>query len=92
MINQARLRTILRWGHIVGGMFLVACVYSGSRQNVDLTNIARFVVVPLIVLSGLWLWQQGRIVRWMRRTPSQTSTGQRATVDRRTFGMTPRDL
>jgi hypothetical protein len=71
MVNQARVRTILRWGHIAEGMFLVAYVYSGSQPNAVLTNIARFVVVPLIVLSGLWLWQQGRIARWMRRAPSQ---------------------
>lgn len=76
MLNQAHVRTILRWGHIVGGMFFVAYLYSGSQRITVLSNIARFIVVPLSVLSGLWLWQQGRIVRWMRRTPSQTSTGQ----------------
>ncbi len=73
MVNQARVRTILRWGHIAGGMFLVAYVYSGSRPNPVLTNIVRFVVIPLIAAGGLGLWQHGRIVRWMRRTPPQTS-------------------
>lgn len=73
MLNQARVRTTLRWGHVLEGMFLVAYVYSGSHTSAVLTNIARFVVMPLIVVSGLWLWQQGRIVRWMRRTTSQIS-------------------
>ena len=73
MLNQARVRAILRWGHILEGMFLVAYVYSGSHPNAILTSIARFVVMPLIVASGLWLWQQGRIIRWTRRTPSRTS-------------------
>ncbi len=72
MLNQAHIRTILRWGHIAEGMFLVAYVYSGSHSNAVLTEIARFVVIPLIVVSGLWLWQQGRIVRWMRSSSLQT--------------------
>ncbi len=74
MANQAHVRTILRWGHIAGGMFLVAYVCSGSHPSPVLTNIARFVVMPLIATSGLCLWQHGRIVRWMRRAPPQTST------------------
>jgi len=54
-------------------MFLVTYVHSGSHANAVLTNIARFVIMPLIVVSGLRLWQQGRIVRWMRPTTPQTS-------------------
>lgn len=73
MVNQSHVRTILRWGHIAGGMFLVAYMYSGSHPNAVLTNIARFVVIPLIVLSGLWLWQQGRVAPWMRGAPPQPS-------------------
>jgi len=48
MRNQAHVRTILRWGHIGEGMFLVAYVYSGSHLSATWTNIARFVVVPIL--------------------------------------------
>jgi hypothetical protein len=85
-MNQARVRTVLRWGHIAEGMFLVAYVYSGSHSNAVLTDIARFVVIPLIVVSGLWLWQQGRIVRWMRSTPSQNERRPRMTADQASPG------
>jgi len=72
MPNQARLRMILRWFHIAAGIFLVGYVY---RFHVDATStkIAQVVVIPGIALTGLWLWQQGRIVRWMRGATSQTS-------------------
>ena len=72
MFSQAYLRTILRRSHIVEGIFLATYVYSPFHLNAMWTNIARFIVLPLIALSGIWLWQQGRIARWMRRTPSQT--------------------
>lgn len=74
MLSQSQLRTILRRGHMAEGIFLVIYVYSGFHLNVIWTNIARFVVLPLIVLSGVWMWQQGRIARWMRPTGSLTST------------------
>ena len=72
MISQAYLRTILRWIHIAAGIFLVGYVYK-FHADANATRVAQFVVVPTIAGSGLWLWQQGRIVRWMRRTPSPTS-------------------
>jgi hypothetical protein len=72
MFSQARLRTILRGGHIVEGIFLAVYVYSPFHLNAIWTGIARFVVLPLLVLSGAWMWQQGRIARWMRGTRSQT--------------------
>lgn len=74
MLSQGQLRTILRRGHIVEGIFLVIYVYSECHLNAIWTNIARFVVLPLIVLSGAWMWQQGRIARWMRPTASLTGT------------------
>jgi hypothetical protein len=86
MLNQARLRTILRWGHIGEGMFLVAYVYSGFHSNTILTNIARFLVMPLIVVSGLWLWQQGRIVRWTRSKSFANERKPNVTADQATPG------
>jgi len=71
MITQARVRMILRWIHIAAGMFLVGYVYK-FHVDAGATRVAQTVVVPTIAASGLWLWQQGRIVRWMRRAPSQT--------------------
>lgn len=71
-INQAHVRTILRLIHIVAGMFLVGYVYK-FHADANATRVAQRVVVPTIAASGLWLWQQGRIVRWTRSTASQAS-------------------
>jgi len=72
MVNQAQVRTILRWGHIAAGIFMVGYVYK-FHADANATKVAQLVVVPAIAASGLWLWQQGRIARWMRRTPPQPS-------------------
>lgn len=72
MVNQAHVRTVLRWFHIAAGVFLVGYAYK-FHADPNATRVAQFFVVPGIAASGLWLWQQGRIVRLMRRTPAQTS-------------------
>ena len=75
MINQANVRMFLRWIHIAAGIFLVGYVYK-FHADPHATRVAQLGVVPIIGASGLWLWQQGRIVRWSRRAPTQTSPTQ----------------
>ena len=72
MINQANVRTILRWIHIAAGIFLVGYVYK-FHADANATRVAQIVVVPTIAASGMWLWQQGRIVRWTRRDPQPSA-------------------
>ena len=72
MINQARLRMILRSVHIAAGMFLVGYVYK-FHVDANATKVAQLVVVPMIFVSGMWLWQQGRIVKWTRRNTAETA-------------------
>ena len=77
MINQARLRMIIRWVHLAAGIFLVGYVYK-FHADAGATRVAQALVVPVIFVSGMWLWQQGRIVRWTRGTASQTRTAEKA--------------
>lgn len=72
MVNQAHVRTVLRWFQIAAGFFLVGYVYK-FHADPNATRVAQFFVIPAIAASGLWLWQQGRIVRWFRRAPAQTN-------------------
>ena len=74
MVNQAYVRIILRCIHIAAGIFLMGYVYK-FHSDPNATRVAQLVVVPAIAASGLWLWQQGRIVRWVRSASSPTSTG-----------------
>ena len=74
IINQGHVRTILRLIHIAAGMFMVGYVYK-FHADANATRVAQRVVIPAIAASGLWLWQQGRIVRWARSTAPQASAG-----------------
>lgn len=65
-MRPVRLRTALRWAHIGEAAFLAAYLYSPLRTDPVWTAIAQYVVFPLASLSGLWMWQQARVGRWIR--------------------------
>jgi len=72
MVNQAHVRTILRGIHIAAGIFLVGYVYK-FHADANATRVAQSVVLPVIAASGVWLWQQGRILRWVRSAPQPSA-------------------
>lgn len=52
-----RVRLILRWIHIVFGIPIVGYVYSPFEKLPEYAPIVRYVALPIIVLSGLWMWK-----------------------------------
>jgi hypothetical protein len=62
--NAAQLRHTLRLGHIAVGLLLSIYVNSPLHADPLLTDIIRYLATPAIVLSGVAMWQQGRISRW----------------------------
>jgi hypothetical protein len=55
-------RLILRWIHIVFGIPIVGYVYSPFEEIPNYAPVVRFVAVPVIVLTGLWMWK-GHVLR-----------------------------
>lgn len=55
-------RIILRWTHIVLGVPVVGYVYSPFEALPDFAWIVRLVFMPILLLSGLWMWK-GHVVR-----------------------------
>jgi len=55
-------RTILRWIHIILAIPILGYIYSPFDKLPDYAPKTRFVFVPIMVLSGLWMWK-GHVVR-----------------------------
>ncbi len=62
MISSATKRSILRWIHIVFGIPILGYIYSPFEEIPNYAPAVRFVFVPVLVLSGFWMWQ-GHAVR-----------------------------
>lgn len=57
------VRRILRWGHIIASGLLGAYLYSPWSANPTFSAIVLYVAFPAMAVSGLWMWNQGRIAR-----------------------------
>jgi hypothetical protein len=69
-MSNATQRLIVRWIHIVLGIPIIGYIYSPFDQIPNYASVTRFVFVPLILVSGLWMWK-GHVFRrlFSRGTP-----------------------
>jgi hypothetical protein len=68
-MNQGTIRSIFRWIHIVFAIPIIGYIYSPFDKLPDYATATRFVFVPLMVLSGLWMWK-GHVVRRVLSRPA----------------------
>jgi hypothetical protein len=56
MITAANKRSILRWTHLILAIPILGYIYSPFDQIPNYAPTVRFVFVPLVVLSGFWMY------------------------------------
>jgi predicted tellurium resistance membrane protein TerC len=61
-MTDATKRSIFRWIHIVFGIPIIGYIYSPFKELPNYAPVVRYVALPIIVLSGLWMWK-GHLVR-----------------------------
>lgn len=56
-MNAATQRIILRWIHILFGFPILGYIYGPPEEVLQYAPVYRFVIVPVLFLSGLWMWK-----------------------------------
>ncbi len=74
IMNRGITRLILRWIHIVFSIPILGYIYSPFEEIPKYAHVVRLVFVPILVLSGLWMWK-GHV---LRRLMSKASAGGQA--------------
>ena len=57
-------RSILRWIHLVLSIPIIGYVYSPFEDIPQYAGPTRYVFLPMLALTGLWMWK-GHLVRRM---------------------------
>jgi hypothetical protein len=70
-MNQAAQRTIFRWIHIILAIPIAGYIYSPFDKIPQYAPATRFVFVPVMVLSGLWMWKGPVVRRWVSKRSAQ---------------------
>jgi hypothetical protein len=77
-MNQAIVRIIFRWIHIVFSIPILGYIYDSPKDTPNYAWAIRSVFVPVIILSGLWMWKGHVVRRLISKTKSAgMRTGQR---------------
>ena len=56
MMSNATKRSILRWIHLIFSIPILGYIYSPFEEIPNYAPVVRFVFVPVIVLSGFWMY------------------------------------
>jgi thiosulfate reductase cytochrome b subunit len=70
-MTQAAKRSILRWIHLIFSIPIIGYVYSPFEEIPNYAFPTRYIFLPLLVLSGLWMWK-GHAVRRLFSKESST--------------------
>lgn len=65
-MTAATERKVIRWLHILISIPVVGYIYGPVAQIPEAALAVRFVIFPLLVLSGLWMWKGHVVRRWLR--------------------------
>lgn len=61
-MRDAALRTAIRWLHLLFAIPIIGYIYSPFETLPDYAPLTRFVFLPVMLLSGLWMWK-GHLLR-----------------------------
>jgi hypothetical protein len=61
-MTDAAKRSVSRSIHVVFGIPIIGYVYSPFKELPNYAPVVRYVAIPGILLTGLWMWK-GHLVR-----------------------------
>jgi hypothetical protein len=74
-MKEATKRSIVRWIHVIFSIPILGSIYSPFEVLPTYAPRVRFVVVPVMLLSGLWMWK-GHVLRRLISRRSAMNTRQ----------------
>ncbi len=75
-LSNKRVRDVQRAVHLVGGLLVMASIYSPMGDQVVLDALVQLVAIPMMVVTGLAMWQAARLRRLLVRVRPAATTHQ----------------
>lgn len=70
IVNRSLARSIFRWIHLIFSIPILGYIYSPFDKLPAYAFKTRYVFVPVMVLSGLWMWKGHLVRRLISRRPA----------------------
>jgi hypothetical protein len=65
-MKAATERKIIRWFHILASIPIIGFVYGPVSTIPEAVVMVRWVIFPLVILSGFWMWKGYVVKKWFR--------------------------
>jgi hypothetical protein len=72
IVNRGVTRSIFRWIHIVVSIPILGYIYSPFEKLPAYAPATRFVFLPVMAVSGLWMWKGHVVRRLISKRSAQT--------------------
>ncbi len=79
-MTQATKRTIFRWIHILSGIPIIGYIYDSPADTPNYAWSIREILLPALLISGLWIWKGHLVRRLFARRPARQVAGSQATA------------
>ena len=56
-MKAATERMLIRWFHIIASIPILGYIYGPVAQLPEAALMVKAVILPLVILSGFWLWK-----------------------------------
>jgi thiosulfate reductase cytochrome b subunit len=66
-MKAANERKIIRWLHIIASIPIVGYIYGPVKNIPEAVVVIKWVLFPLIVLTGFWMWKGHLLRKWKKR-------------------------
>ena len=73
IVNRGITRSIFRWIHLIFSIPIIGYIYSPFDKLPSYAFRTRFVFVPGMVLSGLWMWKGHVVRRLLSKRPPRSA-------------------
>jgi len=73
-MKEATKRSIFRWVHMVCGVPMLGYIYDSPANTANYAFIVRYIFLPVLLVSGLWMWKGHVVRRLLSRTPTSQDT------------------
>ena len=70
-MKESTKRSILRWVHIIFAIPIIGYIYSPFQELPNYAPVVRYIALPLMVLTGLWMWKGHLVRRLFSKKPAQ---------------------
>ena len=66
-MNPGTKRSIYRAIHIIFGLPILGYIYGPAEEVQQYAPMFRFVFVPILFLSGFWMWKGEAVLRFLSK-------------------------